>query len=417
MYFIMSAQASLLPRESKSQENGLTDEFILQRDIVQQAMEQSRNLKEVLEENGISYSDLCYASNKNLKPRKPNFTLSTFVSQHKKIIPTVSFFSGAGGLDLGFNKANFKSKILIEHNSTFCETLRENFKKADVIGPPHDSGDISNTKIITNMLKERGIGSPYNGVFVGGPPCQPFSIAANQRFNKSGDNFKRTGFQHRTNGGLLFDFIEIILKFKPKVFLIENVPGLMDIDGGQQLQVAYKKLLAKGYFVHEPILLEASDYGIPQFRKRLFIIGSRVGKFKFEIPVQSRKQRSIDHIFDVDDNLNNHEIREHAASSINRYMVVEYGKRDELGRVDRLDPFKPSKTVIAGGLKGGGRSHLHPIVPRTLSPRECARLQTFPDTFKFTGSSARQFTQIGNAVPPLLAAQIAEYVIRPIFRR
>ncbi len=83
---------------------------------------------------------------------------------------------------------------------------------------------------------------------------------------------------------------------------------------------------------------------------------------------------------------------------------------DQLGRVDRLDPRKPSKTVIAGGVKGGGRSHLHPEVPRTLSVRECARLQSFPDDFVFLGSTARQFTQVGNSVPPILAAQIARAV-------
>lgn len=78
-----------------------------------------------------------------------------------------------------------------------------------------------------------------------------------------------------------------------------------------------------------------------------------------------------------------------------------------MGRVDRLSPYLPSKTVIAGGTKGGGRSHLHPYTPRTISVRECARLQTFPDSYVFTGSTARQFTQVGNAVPPLLAYKFA----------
>ncbi|MEO5335186.1 MAG: DNA cytosine methyltransferase [Magnetococcus sp. YQC-5] len=86
--------------------------------------------------------------------------------------------------------------------------------------------------------------------------------------------------------------------------------------------------------------------------------------------------------------------------------MLDYGKRDQLGRVDRLDSTLPSKTVIAGGTNGGGRSHLHPEIPRTLSVRECARLQTFPDDYVFIGASARQFTQVGNAVPPVLGAQI-----------
>ena len=92
-----------------------------------------------------------------------------------------------------------------------------------------------------------------------------------------------------------------------------------------------------------------------------------------------------------------------------RYLTLDYGARDHLGRVDRLDPSLPAKTVIAGG-SGGGRSHLHPEIPRTLSVRECARLQSFPDDYVFVGPTARQFTQVGNAVPPVLAARLASEI-------
>lgn len=111
----------------------------------------------------------------------------------------------------------------------------------------------------------------------------------------------------------------------------------------------------------------------------------------------------------------NHITREHSAESISRYMQLSYGKRDQLGRVDRLDPTKPSKTIIAGGNKGGGRSHLHPYIPRTLSVRESARIQTFPDSYIFTGPVARQFTQVGNAVPPVLGAQLAKAIKESYF--
>ena len=98
-------------------------------------------------------------------------------------------------------------------------------------------------------------------------------------------------------------------------------------------------------------------------------------------------------------------------------MVLDFGKRDKLGRVDRLDPMKPSKTIIAGGTGGGGRSHLHPFIPRTMSVRECARLQTFPDDYVFTGPVARQFTQCGNAVPPVLAYEMASAIYRSIYAK
>lgn len=113
--------------------------------------------------------------------------------------------------------------------------------------------------------------------------------------------------------------------------------------------------------------------------------------------------------------LPNHQTRQHKAGSVMRYMELRYGQRDQLGRVDRLDPALPSKTIIAGGTKGGGRSHLHPFFPRTLSVRECARLQTFPDDFVFHGPPARQFTQVGNAVPPLLAFQLASQIYECLF--
>jgi DNA (cytosine-5)-methyltransferase 1 len=95
-------------------------------------------------------------------------------------------------------------------------------------------------------------------------------------------------------------------------------------------------------------------------------------------------------------------------------MMLDYGSRDQLERVDRLDPSHPSKTVIAGGSAGGGRSHLHPYIPRTLSVRESARIQTFPDDYVFLGPVARQFTQVGNAVPPVLGAQLGHAIYKSL---
>jgi Site-specific DNA methylase len=98
-------------------------------------------------------------------------------------------------------------------------------------------------------------------------------------------------------------------------------------------------------------------------------------------------------------------------------MMLNYGERDKLGRVDRLDPLLPSKTVIAGGNSGGGRSHLHPYIPRTLSVRESARIQTFPDNYIFKGAVARQFTQVGNAVPPVLGSQLGTAIVKSFFEK
>lgn len=140
---------------------------------------------------------------------------------------------------------------------------------------------------------------------------------------------------------------------------------------------------------------------------RWIVVGTR-GTSPIKLPQPSDNVTPCGSVFTRElGGVPNHITREHTAQSVNRYMILNYGERDKLGRVDRLDPRLPSKTVIAGGTKGGGRSHLHPFSPRTLSVRECARLQTFPDTYVFTGATARQFTQVGNAVPPLLAYKLA----------
>ena len=107
--------------------------------------------------------------------------------------------------------------------------------------PPTHSGDVSKHDDVVSALSKI-IKTPFEGVFIGGPPCQPFSIAANQRFSKSGDNFKRVGFDHKNNGNLLFDYVRLIKEFKPQAFVIENVLGLRDLDGGEQLSIAIKEL-------------------------------------------------------------------------------------------------------------------------------------------------------------------------------
>lgn len=382
--------------------------------LVEESLKTGRDLDEILNKHGLSYEDLRYR-----KSPLPQLFDSEFkpLSDFRKPfnnIPVVSFFSGCGGLDLGFEAAGFEHLALIEHNELFCDTLRHN-RDWEVIGPPYANGDISNRYEIANTLKKHGIDKHFNGVFIGGPPCQPFSIASNQRFAKNGANFKRVGFDHEINGNLLFDFVWQIKHFKPKAFLIENVPGLVDLDNGAQVNSVYSDLADAGYTLNTPIKVNAAHYSVPQNRERVFIIGF-LGDKQFTCPEKSNEVVSCySAIQGIDETYPNHITRKHKANSIIRYIDLDIGKRDRLGRVDRLDPSLPSKTVIAGGVAGGGRSHLHPFIPRTLSVRECARLQTFPDNYEFTGSSARQFTQVGNAVPPVLAAQLATAIFESYF--
>jgi DNA (cytosine-5)-methyltransferase 1 len=385
-----------------------------QRQLLTRAVDSELPLAEVLSAAGWTYDDLIYAKSqeKSWSGDAPT-TLEDFRSDPTGV-PAVSFFTGCGGIDLGLEAVGFRHVAAFEINELFCKTLRRNRKNWNVFGPPLSNGDISKFEEVVTSLS-RLIQTPFEGVFVGGPPCQPFSIASNQRFAKTTENFKRVGFSHETNGNLLFDFLNIIAEFRPMAFVIENVPGLRDIDGGIQLKAAIEEMETIGYTVETPFVLNAADYGVPQQRQRLFVVGSRSSS-PFIQPQKIAVRRGAGSVLaTLDRGLANTETREHKAESILRYMNLDYGQRDPLGRVDRLDPTLPSKTVIAGGTKGGGRSHLHPEIPRTLSVRECAMLQTFPDDYEFVGTAGRQFTQVGNAVPPVLAAQIGRSLLKSFF--
>ena len=370
----------------------------------------NKSLEECLCSVGMSVDDLRYA----VHPHPPEAMKKNIMRVGKSRfcdIPAVSFFSGAGGMDIGLEMSGFKHVALFESNKTFCKTMRLNRPHWPVVGPPSDSGDVSKVGEVIEMLENKfSLRGKFPGIFSGGPPCQPFSVAANQRFKKHMDGFKRIGYANTTDGLLLYDFGKIIKHFMPRVFLIENVPGLLDMDGGARLSAFCADMSRSGYRVDEPKKLRAEMFGVPQYRNRLFIVGNRDGKawippapWEFDIPCGSVLNRDVDHF-------ENHQTRAHKIESVLRYRVLDFGKRDHLGRVDRLNPFLPSKTVIAGGVLGGGRSHLHPWIPRTLSVRESARLQSFPDEYVFTGPIARQFTQVGNAVPPLLAKQLGDSI-------
>jgi DNA (cytosine-5)-methyltransferase 1 len=372
-------------------------------------------LSAVLSHAGWSYDDLVYeSSDARVNGTARPLTLDHFHTKSSEI-PFVSFFTGCGGMDLGFEAAGYGHHAAFEINELACKTLRWNRPGWHVFGPPTHSGDVSCFEDMRDALS-RMISPLFKGVFVGGPPCQPFSIASNQRFSRTGDNFKRTGFAHEKNGNLLFDYVRLIIEFKPRAFVVENVPGLRDLDGGTQLATAIDLLVAAGYRVEKPFVLDAAHHGIAQQRQRLFVVGN-LGDDPFTKPQPTALLIGAGEVLPKMRILGqNDETREHRAESILRYQKLRYGQRDQLGRVDRLDPMLPSKTVIAGGTNGGGRSHLHPQIPRTLSVRECARLQTFPEDYVFVGPTARQFTQVGNAVPPVLAAQIATSIRNSYFK-
>jgi len=336
----------------------------------------------------------------------------------------ISLFSGAGGLDLGFEAAGFETILAVDNMPEAVATLLRNNPRRPVFGPPKFSGDVGelSADIVYQLT---GVAPGEIDMMIGGPPCQPFSVAAAQRFLRSDDKFKRVGFDSVDKGQLVFRYVELIIELRPKVFLIENVPGILSIDGGSGMSVVYERLGEAGYAISKPFVINAMNFGIPQSRKRAFVIGNLDGIELVEpepthlensllgLPLTTVAQ-ALQGVSAVE--LNN-SLRSHKPESTARYSTLNIGEREPLGRVDRLDPLKPSKTVIAGGTKGGGRSHLHPLIPRTLSVRECARLQTFPDDYEFVGKNGRQFTLVGNAVPPLMAEVLARHINSEVFGR
>ena len=296
-----------------------------------------------------------------------------------------------------------------------CDTLRLNYPGIKIFGPPDFDGDVRNFN--ADVMREL-IGDVEIDVLTGGPPCQPFSVAAAQRFYKDDERYKRKGDKDPEKGNLLPEYIRIVNEIRPKAFVIENVAALIGWNGGKFLEESLSALNDE-YVYSVPCAIQAHGFGVPQYRERMIIIGTRI---KGKYPVFNNSTVEVDKIFTVADALAdfpenplNHQLRAHTPETIARYDKLKYGERDHKGRVDRLDPNQPSKTVIAGGENGGGRSHLHPYLPRTTSPRECARFQTFPDDFELCGTMSRQFTQVGNAVPPLLAYFAASYIKDYIF--
>jgi DNA (cytosine-5)-methyltransferase 1 len=383
-----------------------------QETLIKQCIEEQVDMQSVLDGYNLTYEDLRYKHYADLNREQSPIEYLDDYDILPYQIPAISFFSGAGGLDVGMHYAGFQTLAAFEINKVLSDTLSHNLPQTLV-----SNCDVRNKDEVIEILNKIGVSEAFHGVFYGGPPCQPFSIAANQRFSKSGENFKRIGFGNSEYGNLLSDYVWYIKHFKPKVFVIENVSGLLEMDGGKQLSDQLEDLSKNGYTIHKPKVLNMANYGVPQNRIRLFVVGSR-SEDVFSFPIPNSYTTSCFHIFDKRaDGIANHETRLHKAESVFRYMQLRYGQRDHLGRVDRLHPEMPSKTVVAGGLKGGGRSHLHPFVPRTLSVRESARLQTFPDNYVFTGSSARQFTQVGNAVPPLFAYKLGLAIQEQYFSR
>lgn len=315
----------------------------------------------------------------------------------------VSLFSGGGGLDLGLSLAGFDFKYSNDEVQYYCDTIAYNFPNC--ITEAKDIREIKGLEI-RELIKAKRI-----SLIAGGPPCQAFSILG-----------KRGSFAD-LRGQLVFDYVRLINELKPEAFIFENVPGLLTLNNGEDWEKLYYHFQVEtGYNIHTDIL-NAANYGVPQIRKRVFVVGFRQPtEFRFPEPIY-RDSLSSDllnqHLpawlpaklaLENVNGLYNHDIRIHGDRVRSRYEKIPPGGRDKVDHTDRIDPEKPSGTVLVGSKAGGGRPHIHPYVHRHITVREAARLQSFPDWYKLLGTSTAQYRQIGNAVPPLLALAVGKSI-------
>ncbi|MEG4346720.1 DNA cytosine methyltransferase [Microcoleus sp. A003_D6] len=321
----------------------------------------------------------------------------------------ISLFSGCGGMDLPFHQAGFEVVWAIDSNKYACKTFSRNI--ADVI--------------VNDSIENIDIAQvPEAEICIGGFPCQDFSLI-----------WKRPGLEG-TRGNLYTYFLDFVNKKKPKAFVAENVKGLLSANNYQAIKqiISDFESIAPGYLV-KPKLYNFADYGVPQFRQRVLLVGIRMDTgFNFVHPQpeygQNRKNpyrtagEALKNVEAVLDNNKHHKIQSRTVEILNRIKPggnfsdipkdSPYYVKGMISHVyRRIHPDKPSSTIIAGG--GGGTWGYHYLEPRSLTNRERARLQTFPDDFVFEGSTTEVRRQIGNAVPPQGIAAVVESLI-PLFK-
>ena len=338
-------------------------------------------------------------------------------------------FDGVGGMSEGFRMAGFDVAFAIEFDKDIAASYKRNHSETDVV-----ADDICNVNV--ELLHEK---HPDVDVIIGGPPCQGFSQKGKRLSMDDPRNF------------LFKQFVKFVEEFEPKYFVLENVPNIITTSNGYFKEQIVKSFESLGYQVTCGVLC-AKDYGVPQDRRRAIFLGE---KKQLEIALPSPKNIKVsvkDAIYDLpfiesgegveernyDKSPNssyqrmlrngavklyNHVATKHSKSALERLRMIPKGKGKEVlpkelltksiysGTWCRLleDGIAPTITTRFDTPSSG--RFTHPILDRCLTIREAARIQSFPDTFRFYGSKTCQMKQVGNAVPPLLAKAIAEVII------
>lgn len=314
-------------------------------------------------------------------------TLDT-ASEKNKQFSIVSFFSGCGGLDLGF-LGNFKYKGQKFHRNPFkiLAAYDSNPKCIETY-----QLNISKEIYLQDLSEYEPLSIPMANVLIGGFPCQDFATCG-----------PRKGLSSE-RGRLYTSLIKYMRAYSPQVVVGENVPGLANIDNGEALRTIVNDFESCGYRF-EVWKLFAPDYGIPQNRTRLFIVGVRDDLPGFPLYPKAdfqHQHRSIKWAIEDLENISDESIPNQSQHFKASKAKNGNGQGDEVSKA-----HLPSYTVRANAKS---RVQFHYSLERRLTIRECARLQTFPDEFIFPHSATTNVMQIGNAVPPILAHKVAHSI-------
>ena len=318
----------------------------------------------------------------------------------------IDIFSGAGGLSQGLIQAGFTPELCIDNNLDSCKTLTKNHPNLPVVNSKIQNFNFSKFKNKVDVV-------------VGGSPCQSFSYAGLGK-----------GLLD-SNGHALLEFIKIIFLIRPKIFIIENVKGLLSHDKGTTLQHIINLLSKDQIYNIEFELINMFDYGIPQKRVRFFIVGSlKSAKFPkfFPLPKNYKKQG-------LRDVLTNVPISKGARYSIHKKKLFQkipeggcwvnlsveeqknylgksfFSEGGKRGILRRLSMSEPSLTLLCSPSQKQ-TERCHPSEERPLTIREYARIQTFKDDYHFYGSLTSQYRQIGNAIPVFFSFQLGLQLLK-----
>ena len=317
----------------------------------------------------------------------------------------IELFCGCGGLSTGFLDAGMRVAAGFDIDRRAVEAFRYNHEYRGSVGHVADVHTLDGQTVLEKS------GLPTVDLLLGGPPCQPFSIVGKRRGREDG------------RADLSLEFLRIVRELEPAAFVFENVPNLATIADGEIFRELTSAAHRLGYGLAAGIVA-AADYGVPQVRRRLLMIGIR-GHQDFDLPIPTHGPSGLPHITareaigDLPDageygecGIHNHEPTRHTPDMVARLSLLPVGQRERSSFHDRLHPERPSYTLRAGT---GNFSPLRPIhykYPRVITVRESARLQGFSDEFIWPDWVPRlqQYRQVGNAVPPPLATAVARYL-------